>query len=259
MSRGQRRSSSLRSLIALKFCYLPPNTANANAISECISGDRMQSEKWGGQRHINLPSWIGRSTISVQILLLRSREDKHNLVFNMYDTTNLETLYELADYTIYQRQSDLDFVSSPTFVYLESRKSNGRVRKQAQLVASIQDWSNSQDSTSSYGVRCLIEDIRAKGFSELQPACSGTTYRPHFITLSTLPSEEEVLVEIKFKKFEYRTLAHDTRKVFSMGIRYNVAYMDSVLQILKCRPFTWGENRRLGWGPAWAPREDRRL
>lgn len=129
--------------------------------------------------------------------------------------------YKNCNISIYDGRPNLNFWSMITAVTEGIQNT---------FVVFIQDSSNPPEGVSvkpSLGIRYLIEDIVARGYSEL----------PQDRQLPLVPMKVHVqiydgqtfTVQLKFREF-------NCRKQYDMLIKYHLRWKDDVVNILKCNP-----------------------
>ncbi|KLO11187.1 hypothetical protein SCHPADRAFT_975702 [Schizopora paradoxa] len=142
---------------------------------------------------------------------------------------DLEQLYDRNTLSIYGRQSQLDFSSRPIPVvlsWLNPLQETDDSKTTDVTIANIQDWTNNPNVVNSYGLRCIIDDIRLRGRSELPQDPSKTFSVKSVHIYCTFV--HAVQVKIKIEDGEGGN--------YNMFIRYDWGSLDEVIGILKCRP-----------------------
>lgn len=91
----------------------------------------------------------------------------------------------------------------------------------------IQDSSSDDPGvhSESGGIRCLIEDIIARGYSEL-PLYPQHTLVPLGVRITY--EQSAIAVHLEF------TEHNDLTKWYHMAIKYHIIYADAVMRILSC-------------------------
>lgn len=138
------------------------------------------------------------------------------------DHRNLQPIHADALIELYKNQflfirnyrRNLDFWTNPTFV-----------KEGEEIILYIQDSAPYGSGVDSGGVRCLIEDIIARGYSEL-PVYSLYTLVPLEVRIAY--EQSVIAVHLKF------TERNKSTKCYHMAIKYHIIYADVVMRILSC-------------------------
>ncbi|KLO09505.1 hypothetical protein SCHPADRAFT_893027 [Schizopora paradoxa] len=151
------------------------------------------------------------------------------------DAKRLKEIYEAEDPAMYGQQFLLEFSLERTPViaaWWEGEICNLDVAKpsQMQVKFGIRDFSKDQNVANSYGLRCLIEDMKARGYSALPSISSSPFLIVSYVLLLCEISREAVLVQV-------RCQALGGERYWDLFIRYPAHAIENVLNVLKCRPF----------------------
>ena len=156
------------------------------------------------------------------------------------DITELKGIYERNDPSMYSRQFLLEFVAKSTPViaaWWEGEVSTLDVDKptQMQVKFGIQDLSKDPTLASSYGLRCLIEDMKVRGYSGLPKITRSPFLFVSYVLLICEIPREAVSVQV-------RCQASGDERYWDLFIRYPAHGIENILNILKgCRFGAVGE------------------
>lgn len=100
----------------------------------------------------------------------------------------------------------------------------------SRLITEVQDLTDfDPDVENSYGLRCLIQDISERGYSELPSPSQGTRYTVICVHITNAPNLQGVCVDIWLREV-------GSDECYQMSIRYQISSKTNVIRVLESRP-----------------------